>query len=270
MGPNELLRIAEAAVDGGGRLLREARWHPGAHVPKGDRDYATQVDLRIEAVIKEALVAAAPQVALLGEEGDRPASDAEAMWVLDPIDGTVNFANGSPLCAISLALVQAGEPTIGVIDLPLLDERYVARRDAGATLNRRPLRVFEKPLLREAIVGFSDFAVGAAAKAENPVHAELMGRLVDRCLRIRVHGSECLDLAWLAAGRLDVSVMLSSLPWDVTAGVLIATEAGALAFDQDGSPWSYLSPVTICVTPGLAGELMPIVQEAVEAAASSP
>ena len=119
-----------------------------------------------------------------------------------------------------------------MIDLPLLGERYVARAGSGASLNGRPTRVIEKGGLHEAIVGFADFAVGPAAKVENRVHRELMDRLVPRCLRVRVHGSEILDLAWLAAGHLDVSVMLSSLPWDVTAGVLIAREAGAEAFDQ--------------------------------------
>ena len=142
----------------------------------------------------------------------------------------------------------------------------MARAGSGTSLNGRPMHVIEKGGLREAIVGFADFAVGPAAKTENRVHRELMDRLVPRCLRVRVHGSEIVDLAWLAAGHLDVSVMLSSLPWDVTAGVLIAREAGATALDQRGSAWSYRSTVTICSTPGVAPELLPIVQEAVEAA----
>ena len=136
---------------------------------------------------------------------------------------------------------ETASPTLGVIDLPLLGERYVARAGAGTYVNGRRTRVIEKGGLHEAIVGFADFAVGSAAKEENRVHRELMDRLVPRCLRVRVHGSEILDLAWLAAGHLDVSVMLSSLPWDVTAGVLIAREAGAEAFDQGGSSWSYRS-----------------------------
>jgi myo-inositol-1(or 4)-monophosphatase len=120
------------------------------------------------------------------------------------------------------------------------------------------------------MVGFADFAVGRQAKVENEVHRELMARLVPRCLRVRVHGSECLDLAWLAAGRLEVSVMLSSLPWDVTAGVLIAREAGAEAFDHGGDAWTPHSEFTICCVPGVVGELLPLVQEAVDAADASP
>lgn len=263
----ELLRAVERAIDSGAALVREKRWHVGSIIPKGDRDYATEVDLRIEETIRAALEEAAPGASFLGEEeGGGDVATAKALWVLDPIDGTVNFANGSPLCAISLALVEHGEPTLGIIDLPLLGERYLAWRGGGAHLNGGRIGIVEKRGLEEAMVGFADFAVGLAAKVENRIHEELMDRLVPRCLRVRVHGSECVDLAWLAAGRLDVTVMLSNLPWDVSAGVLIAREAGAEAFDHDGSPWSPHSAFTICCTPGLAEELMPIVQEAVDAA----
>ena len=265
-----LLLAAERAVDAGSALLRRSRWQVGAIVSKGDRDYATEVDFRIEETIRTALQEIAPGIGFLGEEEGEPDGTREAMWVLDPIDGTVNFANGSPLCAISLALVQKGQPMLGIIDLPLLGERYVALRGGGASLNGSRINVIEPSGLHEAMVGFADFAVGPKAKVENPVHAELMELLVPRCLRVRVHGSECLDLAWLAAGRLDVSVMLSSLPWDVTAGVLIAREAGAEAVDHGGDPWRPVSEFTICCTPGLVDELMPLVKEAVEAADVSP
>ena len=264
-----LLLAAERAVDAGAELLRRGRRDVGSVVPKGDRDYATEVDFRIEETIRANLKEAAPDIAFLGEEEGEIDGAAEGLWVLDPIDGTINFANGSPLCAVSLALVQGGRPTLGVIDLPLIGERYVAHRSAGASLNGRRISVVEPDGLHEAIVGFADFAVGPRAKVENEVHRELMERLVPRCLRVRVHGSECIDLAWLAAGRLDVSVMLSSMPWDVTAGVLIAQEAGAEAFDHGGEPWSPSAEFTICCTPGLTDELLALVQEAVEAAEAS-
>jgi myo-inositol-1(or 4)-monophosphatase len=265
-----LLRAAEKAVDSGASLLRGGRRQVGAIVSKGDSDYATEVDFKIEETIRAALRKTRPGVAFLGEEEGEVDGGREGMWVLDPIDGTVNFANGSPLCAISLALVQGGKPVLGIIDLPLLGERYVALRDGGAWLNGSRINVLEPSGLDDAMVGFADFAVGPRAKVENEVHRELMDRLVPRCLRVRVHGSECLDLAWLAAGRLDVTVMLSSLPWDVTAGVLIAREAGAEAFDHGGYPWTPQSEFTICCTPGLVDELLPLVQEAVEAADVSP
>ena len=266
----EMLALAESAVDRGAALLRRERAHFGTLVPKGDRDYATQLDLRVEEAIRARLRESAPEAGFLGEEEGATGDAGGPVWVLDPIDGTVNFANGSPLCAISLALVEGGEPVLGVIELPFMGERYAAAAGDGAFMNGRRVAVRERSGLREAIVGFADFAVGDAAKVENPVHRELMELLVPRCLRVRVHGSECLDLAWLAAGRLDVSVMLSSRPWDVAAGVLIAREAGALAFDHGGRPWTDRSRFTICCAPALAEELLPLVQRATELAASDP
>lgn len=266
-----LLLAAEQAVERGAQLLRRGRRHVGALIAKGDRDFATAVDLQVERAIREMLGATTPEIPVLGEEqGGASVIEDSPLWVLDPIDGTVNFANGSPLCAISLALVENGQPALGIIDLPLLGERYVGLRGGGASLNGHSIKVLEPSGLHDAIVGFADFAVGPSAKVENPVHRELMDRLVPNCLRVRVHGSECLDLAWLAAGRLGLTAMLSSLPWDVTAGVLIAKEAGAMAFDHSGEPWTPDSTFTICCTPGLVDELLPLVQAAVEEAEASP
>ena len=103
-----LLAAVEAAIDAGAALLREGRWHSGSKVAKGDRDYATEVDIRIEETIRAALETAAPGIGFLGEEQGERVAESGALWVLDPIDGTVNFANGSPLCGISLALVEDG------------------------------------------------------------------------------------------------------------------------------------------------------------------
>ena len=108
-----LLAVVEAAIDAGAALLREGRWHSGSKVAKGDRDYATEVDIRIEETIRAALETAAPGIGFLGEEEGERVAESGALWVLDPIDGTVNFANGSPLCGISLALVEDGTPTLG-------------------------------------------------------------------------------------------------------------------------------------------------------------
>ena len=133
-----LLVAAERAVDAGAELLRRGRLDVGSVVPKGDRDYATEVDLRIEETLRSALEEAAPGVGFLGEEEGEREGEGGAIWVLDPIDGTVNFANGSPLCAISLALVERGEPALGIIDLPLIGERYVALRGARRIAERQP------------------------------------------------------------------------------------------------------------------------------------
>lgn len=266
MGTAELLLTAEHAVNLGARLLRQGRAHVGALIGKGDRDFATTVDVAIEQAVKEALREALPEIPFLGEEEGGASPSDGVLWVLDPIDGTVNFMRGSPLCCISLALVEEGQPTLSIVDIPLIGERYVAARGSGAYLNGRRIAVSTIARLHDAGVGLADFSVGREATAENPVHLELVRRLAARALRVRVHGSEALDLAWLAAGRLDATVMLSNLPWDVSGGVLLVREAGGVVFDQDGSPHTPSSRYTLASTPGLVEPLVGLVAEAETAA----
>jgi myo-inositol-1(or 4)-monophosphatase len=131
--PARLLLTAEHAVQIGARILRQGRSHIRALIDKGDRDFATDVDLQIEAEIKASRAEAAPGIPFLGdEEGGEEATD-QARWVLDPIDGTINFARDSPLCSLSLSLVIAGPPVLGIVDTPLLGERFIARQGTGTS-----------------------------------------------------------------------------------------------------------------------------------------
>ena len=116
----------------------QGRRHIGALIPKGDRDFATGVDLRIESAIKSSLADATPEISFLGEESG--GLGAGARWVLDPIDGTINFAKDLPLCTISLALLIGGQPVLGIVDAPFLGERLIARQGAGAYLNGARIR----------------------------------------------------------------------------------------------------------------------------------
>jgi myo-inositol-1(or 4)-monophosphatase len=257
-----LLLAAEAAVDIGARIMRQGRSHIGALIAKGDRDFATDVDLRIESAIKASLAEAAPKIPFLGEEQGGDTDPERARWVLDPVDGTINFARGSPLCTISLSLVRAGEPVLGIVDAPFLGERFIARRGQGAFLNGNPIAIFEVPALNEAIIGIADFKVGVGAEDENRVHLAVLARLARESLRIRMLGSAALDLAWLACGRLNATVMLSNLPWDVTAGLLLVREAGGIVYDYDGSRHSVTSRFTLASVPSLADPVCEIVTEA--------
>lgn len=256
-----LLIAAEQAVDIGAQSLRRGRSHIGALVAKGDRDFATDVDLHIESEVKTALANAVPGIPFLGEEEDGTRIVQRVCWVLDPIDGTINFARDSALCAISLSLLVAGQPVLGIVDAPLLGERFIARRGRGAYLNGVAIRVSEVTGLREAIVGIADFKVGAGSEQENRIHLAALGRLSRECLRVRMLGSAALDLAWLAAGRLNATLMLSNLPWDVTAGLLLVREAGGVVFDYDGSPHDAGSRYTIASVPSLVEPMRRIVQE---------
>jgi myo-inositol-1(or 4)-monophosphatase len=256
---------AERAVDLGAQILRRGQAHVGALVAKGDRDFATAVDVSVEAAIKEALRELAPGVPFLGEESGGRSIGAGSMWVLDPIDGTVNFSRGSPLCGISLALLVEERPRLAVVDLPFLGERYVAIEGAGAYRNGRAIHCASVTTLREAVIGMSDFSVGLDAPHENPLHLALVGALARRALRVRLHGSEAVDLAWTAAGRLGATVMLSNLPWDVSGGVLLVREAGGDAFDLDGADHTPQSRCTVASGPGLRRPLLELFESVPQA-----
>ena len=256
---NELLLCAGEVVDRAARMLVQGRAHVGGLIAKGDRDYATRVDLRIEDAVKRALRDGAPEIPFLGEERGGHLR-APLLWVLDPVDGTTNFIKGSPLCAISLALLAEGQPVFGIVDLPLLGERYVARTGAGAHLNGRRLHVPPGEGLAEIVVGITDFAVADDRATENPVHIALLAELAPRALGVRTHGSAALDLAWLAAGRLGATAMLSNRAWDVSAGVLIAREAGALTYDWDGSEHGIDSEFTLASLPEVKPEMLELLK----------
>ena len=251
----------QATIDEAADLLRRGRGHMGVVVAKGDRDFATAVDVEVEHAVRERLTALTPGIPFLGEEGGGARPESGATWVLDPIDGTVNFARGSPLCGISLALVEDGRPKLAVVDLPFFSERYVAVAGGGAFCNGRAIHVVERPLA-DAVIGFTDFSVGHDAPTENALHLRLMAALARTALRVRVHGSEALDLAWLASGRLNGAVMLSNLPWDVSGGVLLVREAGGVVTDLDGSDHGLASTSTIASTPVLHERLLGVLRDA--------
>jgi myo-inositol-1(or 4)-monophosphatase len=257
----------ERAVDVGSQILRQGRSHVGMLVAKGDRDFATAVDFRVEDAVKTALREIAPEIPFLGEERGGEAIDGGTVWVLDPIDGTVNFARASPLCGISLALVEERRPRIAVLDFPFLGERYLAVEGAGAFLNGRPVRCASVDALSEAVVGLSDFSVGRDSPTENPAHLALLAALARQALRVRLHGSEALDLAWTAAGRLGATIMLSNLPWDVSGGVLLVREAGGAVFDLDGTPHTPAARCTVASGPGLRDALLALFAAVPEAGA---
>jgi myo-inositol-1(or 4)-monophosphatase len=257
----ELLLAAERAVDIGAAILRQGRSHIGALIAKGDRDFATTVDVQVESAVRTSLSLSAPAIPFLGEEQGGE-SGVEQLWVLDPIDGTINFARDSPLCAISLSLVIDGQPVLGIVDAPLIGERFVAQHGAGVYLNGDRIEACEVSGLDEAIVGVADFKVGVGAEDENRVHLAVVGRLARESLRVRMQGSAALDLAWLAAGRLNATMMLSNLPWDVTAGLLLVREAGGLVYDYDGSDHGPTSRYTLASVPSLARPMRQLVEEA--------
>ena len=250
----ELLVIAQEATNIATDMLRAGE--PGAITVKGDRDMATELDVAIERRLRAYLAERAPGVAFLGEEEGGPDAGDGLCWALDPIDGTVNFLHGHPLVCVSLALLANRVPVVGVIAAPFLERRYWAVQGEGAFKNGKPIRARLTNRLSDAVVAIGDYAVGEDAASRNEPRYALTRSLAAEVQRVRMHGSAAVDLAWLADGTIDAAIMLVNHPWDVSAGVIIAREAGALVLDEHGRPHTDQAAATIAVVPPLRDELL--------------
>lgn len=225
---------------------------------KGDRDVTSDVDFTVEKLVRDLLHKHTPDAGFLGEEGGGSPGDG-LYWVLDPIDGTVNLVHGVPLCAISLSLVQDGEVVAAVIDLPFLNTQYTALRGQGSYANNEKLHASVTTNLDAALVSIDQYTFGEDGQRKNYARHRLISNLFPHVQRIRMLGTSAIDLAWTAQGRLDACIMLGNKPWDTSAGILIAQEAGARVLDLDGSEHSTNSSATVAVTPTLEHKLMSIV-----------
>lgn len=155
--------------------------------------------------------------------------------------------------------MRRGEPIVAAIVAPFLDLRYVAAKGRGAFGNGVQLQASKTTDLAESIVSIGDYAVGPDAPAKNARRIRLTTLLAEQVERVRMFGSAALDLAWVAEGRTDATVILSNKPWDTAAGVLLAREAGALVIDATGTPHNFTSAETIATTPSIADPLLSLV-----------
>ncbi|MFC6085962.1 inositol monophosphatase family protein [Sphaerisporangium aureirubrum] len=255
----DLLPVAREAVAIAHRIVRTRM--PNTVMAKGDRDMVTDVDLLVEDAVRDFLDRETPGIGILGEEHGRT-GEGTLWWALDPVDGTANLARGIPLCGVSLALVEDGQGVLAAIDLPFLGVRYSAAAGYGAYAGDERIRVSEVADLPDAVISIGDFAVGPGAEPNNRLRLALLSRLGARAQRIRMLGTAAIDLAWVAQGKLDASVILSNLPWDTMAGALLVRESGGAVLDLDGTPHTTAATATIAVCPGLSAELMTVLRQA--------
>lgn len=240
---SEWVSTAEGIAREAGALLKSFYERGVRTEYKGDVDVVTEADRASEKLITERLHAAFPDHGVFGEEGTRSALDSEYRWYVDPLDGTTNFAHGFPaFCVLlgcehrkpGLAADQDGEMVIGVTYDPLRDEMFTAERGFGARLNGRPIRVSGVKALQESLTatGFP-----SQKRHENP-NVHFYQEFTLRSHGVRRAGSAGLDLAYVAAGRLDGFWEFKLNPWDTSAGYLLVEEAGGTITHFDGSKFT--------------------------------
>ncbi len=237
----------QAAVEAArlaGELVRRYIGRPEQTMTKSSpHDFVTEVDKACQDVIADFLSQLYPESAFLGEEAVAPGSDAAALaarqadqrflWVVDPIDGTLNFIRGLPACTVSIGLVVLGQPTVGVVYDPLRDEMFTGITGQGATLNGAPMRVSDVDDLSSALL-----ASGLPTGAYRDKNAEQIRRFGRQVRNVRAFGSAALHLAYVAAGRLDGFWENDLNAWDLLGGAVLVKAAGGEITDAKGAPYS--------------------------------
>lgn len=234
-----MLHYVETTARTAGEMLREANAQPRQVNYKGVTNLVTQTDLDVEAAVVAALHDAYPEIGTLAEEGGSNGPDGDLYWVIDPLDGTNNFAHGHPNFTVSIALRDGDGPLLGVILDPLRSEVFSAARGEGALLNGTPIHISETASLQRALLatGFP-YERGAEVADINITAAE---RFLRRSQGLRRSGTAAMDLAYVACGRLDGYWEMRVNPWDVDAGILLVTEAGGRVTDYRGQDGSLLA-----------------------------
>jgi myo-inositol-1(or 4)-monophosphatase len=223
---DELLDLAVRAAHQAGERLRErfAEEATGVDAKTSPTDLVSDADREAEELILTAIGRARPQDGVLAEEGGRETSESGLVWIVDPLDGTVNFLFRIPVWCVSIAVQDEDGMVAGVVHDPNHDETFTATRGGGARRNGRPISVSDCTELNRALVG-TGFAYQAESRA---VQAERLPRMLPRVRDIRRAGSAAIDLAWLACGRLDGFFEAPMNTWDKAAGVLLIAEAGGV------------------------------------------
>jgi myo-inositol-1(or 4)-monophosphatase len=247
------LELAERVARAAGEVLLSFYGGPaqGVGAKSSDTDLVSDADREAERVIRELLEAERPEDGLLAEEGSRSESDSGRRWVVDPLDGTVNFLYGFPAWGVSVALEDADGLALGLVFDPVRPELFAAVRGEGATLDGEPIRVSGRTELARALVT-TGFSYEAERRADQ---AELLTRILPRVRDIRRVGAAALDLCQLAAGRVDGFYERGLKRWDEAAGRLIIEEAGGAVAELAGEP----AGLVAAGSPELLSELLALV-----------
>ena len=224
---------------------------------EGINNLVTEADHAAEKAIINIIQNTYPDHFILSEETGEIKTNSEYKWIIDPIDGTVNFSNGIPICCVSIAVEKAGEIILGTVYNPLMNEMFVAEKGKGATLNGKPLTVSTKDSLSSSCL-VTGFPYTYLDSANGPL--EVFEKLIRRGIPVRRLGSAAIDLCWVAAGRFDGFYEHSLQAWDSAAGFLMVEEAGGKVTDFNGNYYSPYQPHLLATNGLIHEELRGVIQ----------
>lgn len=236
-----------------GALLRDGLSQQRQIDLKSPYELVTDMDRASEDMIVDAIRARFPDHAILAEERGGAFGEDRPTWLIDPIDGTNNYAHGFPFFSVSLALWVAGRPQLGVVYDPMRDEVFAAEAGAGAFCNNRRMHVSRVETLAAALVS-TGFPYDFGARDDNNLHE--FNRVQARCQGVRRAGSAALDIAYVALGRLEAHWEIGLKPWDTGAAALLLLEAGGRLTDDQGGAWNPWSQRTVASNGLIHAELL--------------
>jgi myo-inositol-1(or 4)-monophosphatase len=253
-----LVAEASAVLDAATKPFLAGHRADSAVRKKGD-DFATEVDLAIERQVVAALVAATG-IDVHGEEFGGAAVDSPWVWVLDPIDGTFNYAAGSPMASILLALLHDGDPVAGLTWLPFTDQRYTAVAGGPLIKNGAPRPSLARAELAASLVGVGTFSADSRGRFPGRYRLAVLENLSRVSSRLRMHGSTGIDLAYVADGILGGAISFGGQVWDHAAGVALVHAAGGIVTNLAGEPWTPTSRSVLAAAPGVHAEILEILR----------
>jgi myo-inositol-1(or 4)-monophosphatase len=249
--------LAIAAAYKGGEHQRKLLGKLETVGKKGAIDLVTEADTAAEKAILDAILAVFPDHAVLAEESGRREGDPDCQWIVDPLDGTTNYAHGLPIFCTSIAFSYKGELSVGAVLNPISGEEFTAVREKGARLNDRPIKVSDNHPLSECLLvtgfpyNFKDIFDSVITRFGNCLKASQ---------GVRRLGSAALDLCFVACGRFDGFWEQNLHPWDTAAGTLIAREAGAVVTDFSGKPFTVDQKEILAANYRIHGDMLKTLQ----------
>jgi len=227
---------------------------------KGPANFVTSADRRAEETLYQELSKARPGYGFLGEEGGaREGADTSHRWIVDPLDGTTNFLHGIPQFAISMALEREGSVIAGLIYNPASEEMFIAERGKGAFMNEQRIRVAGRKRLADAVIACGMPHIG---RGDLALAARETGAMQEQVAGLRRFGAAALDIAWVAAGRLDGYWERDIKPWDMAAGLILVREAGGYISDCDGGGDMFAKGHVVAGNEAIQKELLRVLKSA--------
>ncbi|TCP27796.1 myo-inositol-1(or 4)-monophosphatase [Scopulibacillus darangshiensis] len=222
----QYLYFAKNLAEKAGQFIRLYAGKAGKVTLKSDKDFVTEMDLQVESFIIHHIKEQYPDHRIFSEEAGFVGGSGDFEWIIDPIDGTVNYSVGMPLYGVSIALTYKGDTVVAAISLPALEELFWAAKGEGAFQDGKQIKV-RTTALSESFVSLGDFSK-EGDRESNKERLILMDNIVNDVFRIRIIGTAAATLAYIAAGRLDAAIYLNPKRYDIAAGQLLVAEAGGI------------------------------------------